>query len=140
MKVIEKKPVSIYEVECHECKSKIQYKASEINWCHITCPVCGVSIWGTQISPVKMEVTMETKEAIRNIEPLLDPNYPARLEALRMAISALEKQERQKFQGPVVSIESVLKIIEDIKDDESIPKNYGTLVDIMTRIRQLSTT
>lgn len=31
----------------------------------------------------------------------------------------------------------VLKIIEDIKCDDSIPKNYGTLLDIMKQIRGL---
>ena len=42
MTVADKKPVPIYEVVCHECKSKIQYKACEVSWQHITCPVCGV--------------------------------------------------------------------------------------------------
>lgn len=55
MKVIEKKPVPIYEVTCYECKSKIQYKASEVYYCHITCPVCGVSLWAHTISPVEYE-------------------------------------------------------------------------------------
>lgn len=32
----------------------------------------------------------------------------------------------------------VLKIIEDIKCDDSIPKNYGTLLDIMRQIRGLT--
>ena len=40
MEVVERKPVPIYEVECYECHSKIRYKASEVSWCHITCPVC----------------------------------------------------------------------------------------------------
>ena len=31
----------------------------------------------------------------------------------------------------------VLKIVEDIKCDDSIPKNYGTLLDIMRQIRNL---
>ena len=45
MEVIERKPVPIYEVECYECHSKIRYKKSEVYMCHITCPVCGVSLW-----------------------------------------------------------------------------------------------
>ena len=55
MTVTEKKPVPIYEVECCECKSKIQYRASEVYYCHITCPVCGVSLWASTIQPVRYE-------------------------------------------------------------------------------------
>lgn len=55
MTVVEKKPVPIYELECIECKSKIQYKASEVSWYHITCPVCGISLWANTIVPVRME-------------------------------------------------------------------------------------
>lgn len=57
MIVVEKKPIPIYEVTCRECKSKIQYKASEVSLCHITCPVCGMSLWANTISPVRMEET-----------------------------------------------------------------------------------
>ena len=55
MIVVERKPVPIYEVTCYECKSKIQYKASEVMIHHITCPVCGVSIWADTVYPVKMD-------------------------------------------------------------------------------------
>ena len=55
MTIIERKPVPIYEVECFECKSKIQYKKSEVFTCHIQCPVCGVSLWADTIMPVKFE-------------------------------------------------------------------------------------
>lgn len=55
MTVVERNPVPIYEVTCHECKSKIQYKASEVYYCHIQCPVCGMSLWASTIAPVKME-------------------------------------------------------------------------------------
>ena len=55
MTVIERKPIPIYEVECFECKSKIQYKKSEVFTCHIICPVCGVSLWAETIMPVKFE-------------------------------------------------------------------------------------
>ena len=55
MEVVDKKPVPIYEVECYECKSKIQYKACEVHWSHITCPVCGTSNWAETINPVRME-------------------------------------------------------------------------------------
>lgn len=57
MNVIDKKPVPIYEAECPECKSKIEYKNSEVHTCHITCPVCGVSFWADAIRPVRMEET-----------------------------------------------------------------------------------
>lgn len=57
MKVIERKPIPIYEVTCSECKSKIQYKASEVYYFHITCPVCGMSLWANTSSPVRMEKT-----------------------------------------------------------------------------------
>lgn len=55
MIVVEKKPVPIYEVECIECKSKIQYTKSEVFTCHIQCPVCGVSLWASTIQPVRYE-------------------------------------------------------------------------------------
>lgn len=59
MRVVEKKPVPIYEVTCFECKSKIEYKASEVSWCHITCPVCGTSLWATTINPKRFEEVEE---------------------------------------------------------------------------------
>ena len=59
MEVVDRKPVPIYEVECHECHSKIQYRAVDVAWCHITCPVCGVSVWASTIAPVRMEEAQE---------------------------------------------------------------------------------
>lgn len=55
MFIVEKNPIPIYQVICHECKSKIQYKASEVHLCHITCPVCGMALWADTILPVRME-------------------------------------------------------------------------------------
>ena len=55
MKVVDGKPVPIYEVTCFECGSKIEYLASEVSYCHITCPVCGSSLWANTISPVRKE-------------------------------------------------------------------------------------
>ena len=52
MVVVEAKPVPIYEVECYECHSKIQYRKSEVFSCHITCPVCKMSIWADVKTPV----------------------------------------------------------------------------------------
>ena len=59
MEVVDKKPVPIYEVVCHECKSRIRYKACEVSWCHITCPVCGVSLWADTICAVDYEPPKE---------------------------------------------------------------------------------
>lgn len=60
MKVVDRKPVPIYEVECHECHSKIEYKASEVGFAgYITCPVCGTSIWGSTLCPVRMDEVEE---------------------------------------------------------------------------------
>ena len=55
MEVVERKPVPIYEVQCYECKSRIQYKASEVYYAHVTCPVCGTSLWALTDLPVRME-------------------------------------------------------------------------------------
>lgn len=55
MIVMEKKPVPIYEVTCYECKSKIQYRKSEVFTSYIQCPVCGVSLWADTIQPVRYE-------------------------------------------------------------------------------------
>ena len=52
MEVVERKPVPIYEVSCWECQSKIRYKNSEVYYSHITCPVCGTSLWAMTINPV----------------------------------------------------------------------------------------
>ena len=59
MEVVEKKPVPIYEVKCHECKSRIRYKACEVSWSHITCPVCGASLWANTIYAVDYEPPKE---------------------------------------------------------------------------------
>lgn len=59
MKVVEKKPVPIYEVTCVECNSKIEYKASEVHYSHITCPVCGTSLWAMTISPKRFDEVEE---------------------------------------------------------------------------------
>lgn len=55
MEVVDKKPVPIYEAECYECNSKIQYKACEVHWSHITCPVCGMSLWADRAHPIRYE-------------------------------------------------------------------------------------
>lgn len=55
MEVIERKPVPVYELTCYECGSVIQYKAREVSFLRITCPVCGVSNCANTIIPVRME-------------------------------------------------------------------------------------
>lgn len=65
MTVVEKHPVPIYEVVCEECKSKIQYKACEVAFCHITCPICGKSIWANTVCPVRYEMPKEGESGLR---------------------------------------------------------------------------
>lgn len=55
MTVVDRKPIPIYETTCCECKSKIQYKAAEVCFSYINCPVCGFSNWASTICPVKYE-------------------------------------------------------------------------------------
>lgn len=56
MKVVDRKPVPIYEAECPECHSKIEYKASEVSFTGYTaCPVCGMRIWESTCYPVRMD-------------------------------------------------------------------------------------
>ena len=61
MEIINVKPVPIYEEECPECKSVIRYKACEVYYCHITCPVCGISFWANTCNPVLEEASKEEK-------------------------------------------------------------------------------
>jgi len=42
-----------------------------------------------------------------------------------------------EMNNDLISKNEVLKIIEGIKCDDSIPKNYGTLLDIMRQIRNI---
>lgn len=55
MEIVDRKPTPIYELVCQECGSKIRYKAAEVAWCHIICPVCGVALWANTICPVAMD-------------------------------------------------------------------------------------
>ena len=69
MKIIERKPIPIYETICEECKSRFQYKKIELHWAHVTCPVCGVSNWAST-TPVAYECEEENDEKryLRNLE------------------------------------------------------------------------
>ena len=55
MEIVDRKPAPVYEVVCPECKSTIRYKACEVAFGHITCPVCGLSIWANTVCPVAYE-------------------------------------------------------------------------------------
>ena len=66
MTVIERKPIPLYEVECCECKSRIQYKKSEVSISHIKCPVCGVSVWAESINPVAWQYTEDLCQTCRH--------------------------------------------------------------------------
>lgn len=62
MKVVKRGPVPIYEIDCPECKSKIEYRAADVEWLHIKCPVCGISMWAYTTNPVRYECTEPPKE------------------------------------------------------------------------------
>lgn len=66
MEIVEKKPVPIYESTCQECKSVLRYKASEVSLLHITCPVCGSSVWADTISPVNFREIYEAKNEVEH--------------------------------------------------------------------------
>ena len=52
MNVIKANPIPIYEETCSECKSVIEYIASEVSFTgYITCPVCGMNVWANRIMP-----------------------------------------------------------------------------------------
>lgn len=61
MEIVTAKPVPIYEEVCPECKSVIRYKACEVHYCSITCPVCGISFWANTCNPIS-EKTIEEEE------------------------------------------------------------------------------
>ena len=62
MKVVDRKPVPIYEVKCLECHSIIQYKKSEASLGSINCPVCGIPIWVDILADTFLPVKYEEPE------------------------------------------------------------------------------
>lgn len=65
MTVVERKPVPIYEFVCDECKSRIQYKRSEVSFTdHVTCPVCGMTKWAETDNPIGWEYPKEEEQII----------------------------------------------------------------------------
>ncbi len=63
MKIVKANDIPIYEITCEECKSIIRYKACEVSYCYITCPVCGVSLWANMVHPVAYESPEVKKNA-----------------------------------------------------------------------------
>ena len=71
----------------------------------------------------------------------LDCAYEHTGDALDKAIEIV-KQEAGQYQSSEIGFISkteVLKLIEEIKCKDDIPKNYGTLLDIMRMIRNMPT-
>ena len=65
MEIIERNPVPIYEFVCDECKSRIQYKRSEVTFTdHVTCPVCGMTKWAETDNPIGWEYPKEEEQII----------------------------------------------------------------------------
>ena len=63
MTVVVRMSVPIYETECGECGSIIQYRAAEVSFTgYITCPVCGMSVWAQTINPIKYECEEPKKQ------------------------------------------------------------------------------
>lgn len=44
-----------------------------------------------------------------------------------------------RMSDDLISRKAVLHILYDIKDDDNVPKNYGTVLDIIRKIRKLPT-
>lgn len=70
-------------------------------------------------------------EAIRDRVEYLKTGKPDKTQEITTAQTSTQKD--------LVSREDVLLFIQDIKCNKDIPKNYGTLLDIMRYIRQLPT-
>ena len=71
MEIIKKNPIPLYESICPECGSVFRYKACEVSLLHITCPVCGSSVWANTISPVNFREIYEAKRRVKHeTEPL----------------------------------------------------------------------
>lgn len=43
------------------------------------------------------------------------------------------------MKGDLISREAVLESLYEIKDDDAIPKNYGTILDIIRKVRKIPT-
>lgn len=54
-------------------------------------------------------------------------------------VNQVAEEYNKNIEKSYISRTEVLKLIEDIKCDDSVPKNYGTLLDIMRQIREMPT-
>ena len=70
MEIIKKNPIPLYESICPECGSVFRYKACEVSLLHITCPVCGSSIWANTINPVNFREIYEAKKGELSMMPM----------------------------------------------------------------------
>lgn len=43
------------------------------------------------------------------------------------------------MEDDLISREDVLELLYEIKDDDTIPKNYGTILDIIRKVRKIPT-
>lgn len=69
-----------------------------------------------------------------------DDFYFGKVTAYSDAIEIVKQvAEEYKSNDDLISRTEVLELIEDIKCDDSVPKNYGTLLDIMRQIRKMPT-
>ena len=50
-----------------------------------------------------------------------------------------EPEQEDDMSDDLISRKAVLHILYDIKDDDNVPKNYGTVLDIIRKIRKLPT-
>ena len=55
IEVIDEKPIPIYEATCPECGSTLEYTAASVAYSHITCPVCGCSMWAMTLRPKRYQ-------------------------------------------------------------------------------------
>lgn len=39
--------------------------------------------------------------------------------------------------GDLISRDTVLELLYRVKDDDSIPKNYGTILDLIRKVREI---
>lgn len=61
--IIDEKPIPIYEETCPECGSVLEYTAASVAYSHITCPVCGCSMWAMTLRPKRyQDRTVERSE------------------------------------------------------------------------------
>lgn len=53
MRIVDKKPIPMYESKCGECGTVFMYKKSEVHFTgYIECPVCGIGVWANTLVPV----------------------------------------------------------------------------------------